>query len=189
MESCSNLKDIIVELAQDAEQVDQDSVEAVERLIMGAKRVFVGGAGRSGFAASAFSNRLMHLGFDSHFVGEPTCPSIREGDLLIMGSGSGKTEGMVIKAKKAVDEGAKVATITMNPDGDIAQMADAVVVIPGVTALRGSVKSAGKAPSIQPNGSSFEQLSWLTYDSMVVDLMRLTGQTQKDMDYRHSNLE
>ena len=189
MSSCANLKDIIIELAQDAEMVEQEGVEAVEQLIVSSHRVFVAGAGRSGFAASAFSNRLMHLGLDSHFVGEPTCPSIREGDVLVVGSGSGMTEGMVIKAKKAKSEGAKVATITINPDGEIAKIADAVILIPGKSTLRMKGGSAVKAPSIQPDGSSFEQLSWLTYDSMVIDLMRLTKSTQEDMNHRHSNLE
>ncbi|WP_207703939.1 hypothetical protein [Candidatus Enterococcus ferrettii] len=39
------------------------------------------------------------------------------------------------------------------------------------------------------NGSSFEQLSWLVYDSMIVDLKKATGQEQKDMDDRHANME
>jgi D-arabinose 5-phosphate isomerase GutQ len=43
---------------------------------MRAKRIFVAGAGRSSFAARAFSNRLMHLGFSVWFVGEPTTPSL-----------------------------------------------------------------------------------------------------------------
>lgn len=188
MECCRNLVSIIEELVQDAKQVNQKHVEDVENLIVAAKRLFIAGAGRSGFAARAFSNRLMHLGLDVHFVGEPTCPSIHEGDLLIIGSGSGKTESLVTKAKKAKREGANLATITIHPDGEIGSMADACIQIPGISSR---VEGTGghKAASIQPNGSSFEQLSWLIYDSMVVDLMKKLNQTQKQMDYRHANME
>jgi len=144
------------------------------------------GAGRSGFAARAFSNRLMHLGFDSRFVGEPTTPSIRKGDLLIIGSGSGKTESLVTMAKKAKSEEAKLATITISPEGEIGSMADAYIQIPGISS-RGPVVE--KAPSIQPHGSSFEQLAWLVYDSMIIDLKKQTNQEQGDMDHRHANME
>ncbi|MGM0168844.1 6-phospho 3-hexuloisomerase [Enterococcus sp. AZ135] len=186
MEVCGNLLSIIEELAQDAKQVDQEQLNQVEKLILDAKRVFIVGAGRSGFAARAFSNRLMHLGFDSRFVGEPTTPSIRKGDLLIIGSGSGKTESLVTMAKKAKSEEAKLATITISPEGEIGSMADAYIQIPGISS-RGPVVE--KAPSIQPNGSSFEQLAWLVYDSMVIDLKKQTNQEQGDMDHRHANME
>jgi 6-phospho-3-hexuloisomerase len=35
--------------------------------------------------------RFMHLGVPAHAVGEPTAPSIRVGDTLVMISGSGRT--------------------------------------------------------------------------------------------------
>lgn len=186
MKKAVNLLSIIEELAQDAKQVDNDRLIAVEELIMNANRVFVVGAGRSGFAARAFSNRLMHLGFDSYFVGEPTTPSIRKGDLLIIGSGSGKTESLITMAKKAKNEHAKLATITIHPQNEIGSLSDAYIRIPGISSRDVAME---KAPSIQPNGSSFEQLSWLVYDSIIVDLKKMTKQKQADIDYRHANME
>jgi len=61
-----------------------------------------------------------------------------------------------------------------------------LVQIPGIST---GDHPSEKAPSIQPNGSSFEQLSWLVYDSMIVDLKKELKQEQTDMDYRHANLE
>ncbi len=69
MKSCDNLLAIISELADDARQVDGDAVTRLGEMILTAERIFVAGAGRSGFAARAFSNRLMHLGFSVWFVG------------------------------------------------------------------------------------------------------------------------
>ncbi|MDO4169471.1 MAG: 6-phospho-3-hexuloisomerase [Lachnospiraceae bacterium] len=185
MSECKNIFAILGELTEYAKQMDNDGLAAVEKLITEAKRIFVGGAGRSGFAARGFSNRLMHLGYTVYFVGEPTTPSIQEGDLLIIGSGSGNTASLVSNAKKAKEQGAKVATLTMFPENKIGSMADAAIKIPGETE---KVKGKGTG-SVQASGSSFEEMSWITYDAMVMDLMRITNQTSEDLFVRHANME
>ncbi|CUH95216.1 hypothetical protein P22_1286 [Propionispora sp. 2/2-37] len=184
---CNNLISIINELAEDAKQVDGEAIVAVEELIKKADRIFVAGAGRSGYAARGFANRLMHLGYTSYFVGEPTTPSIQKGDILIIGSGSGETGSLVTMAEKAKKQGAVLATLTIFPNNRIGSMADACIKIPGVTSKVG--EASGKAASIQPKGNSFEQLSWLIYDSMIIDLKKALGQTDDDMFSRHANLE
>ena len=60
MSEAKNIFVILDELKGNAKQIDNEGLESVERLITEAKRIFVGGAGRSGFAARGFSNRLMH---------------------------------------------------------------------------------------------------------------------------------
>lgn len=79
MTPCKNLSAILNELNTDAQAVSEDEVQQVVKEIMQANRVFVAGAGRSGFAARAFSNRLLHLGYRVAFVGEPTTPPIKQG--------------------------------------------------------------------------------------------------------------
>lgn len=182
-----NLQDIIAELQSYAKEVQQEDVDSVVELILKANHVFVAGAGRSGFAARGFANRLLHLGFKVYFVGEPTTAPIHEGDLLIIGSGSGTTSGLVTMAQKAKAQKAMLATITIAPEKTIGSMADAVIVLPGTTRLlQGSQKPVG---SIQPVGSMFEQLSWLVYDGMVMSLKEKTNQTNDDLIARHANLE
>jgi len=187
MKECTTLLTIIGELAADSKLTDEDEIQSVVKLIVEAKRVFIAGAGRSGFAARAFSNRLMHLGLTVYFVGEPTTPSIQEADLLIIGSGSGETASLVTMAKKASSQGAKIATLTIFPDHTIGSMADAIIKIPGVTAKCGS--ETGKQSSIQPLGSSFEQLSWLIYDSIIIEVNKVVKQSYEQMYARHANLE
>lgn len=187
MMPCENLQAIIQELTSDAQRVDDGEVKHFACLVQEAKRIFVAGAGRSGFAARGFSNRLMHLGFSVWFVGEPTTPSIRKDDLLVIGSGSGETASLVAMAHKAQAEGAKIATLTIYPDHTIGMLSSATIKIPGLTS-----KTAGfseKAESVQPPGSSFEQLSWLIYDSVIIELKKSTGQSVEQMYYRHANLE
>lgn len=184
---CQNLKKIVLELQEAATQVDEDQVNKFADTIIAAKRIFVAGAGRSGFCARGFSNRLLHLGFDVSFVGEPTTPPIKEGDLLIIGSGSGTTAGLVVMAEKAKKQGADIATVTISPENTIGSMAKAYIQLPGNTRSLGDGKKT--VESIQPVGSMFEQLSWLTYDTVIMTLRDKTGQTNDDLIARHANLE
>ncbi len=182
------LEQIINELSQYSPQVKQEEVYGLAKACAEAKRVFVAGAGRSGFAARGFANRLMHLGLTAYFVGDPVTPSIGKGDLLVVGSGSGTTAGMLANVNKAKAADASVGTLTIFPDAAIGQAADIVITIPGATPKKGS-QAADTATSIQPMGSLFEQLSWLVYDSIILELMELTGETGETMYPRHANLE
>lgn len=182
------LERIINELSQYSPKVKQEEVYGLAKACAEAKRIFVAGAGRSGFAARGFANRLMHLGLTAYFVGDPVTPSIGKGDLLVVGSGSGTTAGMLANVNKAKAAGASVGTLTIFPDAAIGQAADIVITIPGATPKKGN-QAADTATSIQPMGSLFEQLSWLVYDSIILELMGLTGETGETMYPRHANLE
>ena len=91
------LKKILEELMENAKQIRQEELEQFADKIQEGSRIFVAGAGRSGFVARAFSNRLMHLGLTVYFVGEPTTPSIQKGDLLVIVSGSGETGSLKVQ--------------------------------------------------------------------------------------------
>lgn len=188
MMEAKNLRLITEELQKYAGMVKEEDICAMAEVVKGANRIFLAGAGRSGLAARGFTNRLLHMGFDVHFVGEISCPPIRKGDLIVLGSGSGTTQSLIVMGKKAEGVGAKIATVTMFPTHSIGEMSDVIVTIPGAT----SKKAAGEknsAESIQPMGNLFEQLSWLVYDSVIMNLMTDMGQTSEEMMGRHTNLE
>lgn len=180
------LKKILEELEENAEQIRQEDLEKFADKIQTAKRVFVAGAGRSGFVARAFSNRLMHLGLTVYFVGEPTTPSIQKDDLLIIVSGSGETGSLKVMAVKAKKQGASVATITIFPEASIGSMADAVVHVPGSTP-KSEFKS--NVTSVQPMGNAFEQMTWLICDNVIMILMDKLAKTEEEMFKLHANLE
>lgn len=180
------LDSIVKELSEAAKLVEESALLELAQAILQADRVFVAGAGRSGFVARAFSNRLMHLGRSAYFVGESTTPAIQRGDLLIIGSGSGETASLVSMAKKAVEQKAEVVGITINSRSTIAGLSKIIVTLSGIKS-KSDINS--DKVSIQPMGSSFEQLSLLIYDSMVLILMELTKQTNEIMYKRHTNLE
>ena len=88
-------------------------IEAVEE----AKRIYVTGMGRSGLVAGSFAMRLVHLGFQAHVVGEMTAPAVKENDILIAISGSGKTRTVLAQVEAALNAGARVAGVTASRDG------------------------------------------------------------------------
>lgn len=180
------LSTIVHELAVAAEQVDESRLVRLAEACEQASRLFVAGAGRSGFVARALANRLMHLGFDVSFVGEPTTPPIDAGDLLIVVSGSGRTTGLVALVRQARHVGAGIATVTLDAEAPIGAASGVCVVLPGTTRL---APGSGGPASIQPVGSLFEQLAWLTCDALVVLLRDRGGRTNDDLIARHANLE
>lgn len=173
------------ELAALAAAVPAEAAEALAERLQAAPAVFVAGAGRSGLMGRALAMRLMHLGIAAHMVGETTTPAFRAGDLLLIGSGSGETPGLVAMAAKARRLGGVVALATTNPQSTIAESAELVV------ALAASPKDDADPSrrSQQPMGSLFEQGLLLLYDALVLRLMELRGLDGAAMYASHANLE
>lgn len=176
-----NLKSIVNELDTNTLSIDYEAFNNLTDQITHAKRIFLCGKGRSGLAISAFANRLMHLGLDVALVGEITAPRAKEGDLLIIGSGSGETGSLISLANKAKSEQVKIALITTNSESTIGKMADCVITLPCASKLDNNSK--------QPMASAFEQLSFMTYDAIVMELMSVLNQNADDMFQRHANFE
>jgi 6-phospho-3-hexuloisomerase len=177
---------IVQELGRTLGAISPEDGEALVDAILASRKVFVAGAGRSGFMVRAFAMRLMHLGFDSFVVGETVTPNLEKGDLLVIGSGSGETGSLVSMAGKAKKLEAGLALVTIFSKSSIARLADLVVRIPAPTAK--SEVETGFA-SMQPMGSLFEQSLLLFLDSVIVRLMERRGKDSRTMFMRHANLE
>lgn len=181
------VSEILNELTNNQVYLKDEQLEKVADIILQANHIFTAGAGRSGVAIRAFTNRLMHLGFSVSNIGEISTPHSTPGDLLIIGSGSGETESLVTLAKKAVKSNVKVVLFTMDEHSTIAKIAESVVVLPGVSP---KLKCKGlDNKSVQPMGSGFEQMMFLTYDGIIMELMERTGQTSDTMFVRHADFE
>ncbi len=177
---------VVRELGECLGKVSATSVQGAIDDISGARRIFCAGAGRSRLAVSAFTMRLMHLGKAAHLVGEVATPGISAGDLLIIGSGSGRTESLLAMANKAKKLGARILLLTIDPASPIGQLADRVIEIPAPSP---KASTAGGVRSIQPMGSLFEQSLFLVLDTLVILLMNKEGVTAERMFGRHANLE
>lgn len=183
----NNTAAILKELTNNLEYVEDKQLDCLVDIILESNHIFTAGAGRSGVAMKAFTNRMMHLGLSVSSVGDISNPHTKKGDLLIIGSGSGETESLVAMAKKAEKNGVRIALITMDDHSTIAKMAEVIVVLPGVSP---KLKHAGmEITSIQPMGSAFEQMTFLTYDGVILELMSRMNETSDTMFGRHADLE
>lgn len=167
------------ELSDIAASLPREEAESLAAAAEDARRVFVGGMGRSGLMMRAFAMRLMQLGVTVFVVGDTTTPSISKGDLLVLGSRFGRSGSLSHYVEIARREGARVAVVTMDPGTPLARMADLVATIP--------VAEGG--PSKQPMGTLFEQSLLVYLDAVVLLLKRRLRKTEEAMRKRHTNLE
>lgn len=177
---------IVKELESALKLVSAEDGEKLTDMILNAKKILVAGAGRSGFAAKAFTMRLMHMGFDAYVCGETVTPNLEKEDLFLVISGSGETGSLVNMTQKAKQIGAPVATVTICPDGTIGSQADLAVHIKAPTP-KAAVKES--VASIQPMGSLFEQSCFLFLDAVILRIMERKGYDSDTMFGRHANLE
>jgi 6-phospho-3-hexuloisomerase len=152
-----------------------------------AKRVFVAGAGRSGLVVRSFAQRLMQLGIDTYVVGETTTPEIHDGDLILIGSGSGRTGGPVSYARIAKHAGARVAAVTAARESPLIQLAHILIRLPAPTPKVHDEKDPPR--SAQPLGSLFEQTMLVYLDALILMLMEKMDVAADTLLSRHTRLQ
>lgn len=185
MNTTEYLNIIIQELSQSAKLISDIEADKLAKQILTSKKIFVYGAGRSGFMGKSFVMRMMHMGIDAYIVGETTTPTFEKDDLLIIGSGSGETKTLVPIAEKAKSLGGVLAIVTLSPDSTLGKLADIIVKLPGVA----KDQSKGDFKTIQPMGSLFEQTMLLFYDAIILTIMEKRNLDSSKMYGKHANLE
>ena len=147
-------------------------------------RIFVYGAGRSGFIGRCFAQRLMHLGIKACFVSDAITYQYSSKDLLILVSGSGETTSTVAIAKKAKEIGGKIVSLSSNLKSTISKLSDCIIEIKGK-----SKDIALTQDSLAPYTSLFDISVLAVLDSIGGILMKKLGVTEQDIDKRHASIE
>lgn len=177
---------IMADIGRTLRQVDADAVEALGAAVLAAERVFLAGKGRTGLQMRAFAMRLMHLGLQVHVVDDVTTPAIGAGDLLLIGSSSGRT-GSLLRYVESLDAtGAQLAALTGNLDSPLAAAANCRVYIPATNFKAGA--GAGDSSALVM-GSLFEHCLGLLCDLLIIRLKAALGVDEARMNARHANLE
>lgn len=158
-------------------QIPPAAAESLAARINSHPRIFVHGAGRSGLMLKAFAMRLAQAGYTVYVVGEVVTPAIRQGDLLLLASASGKTAGVLHSAQTAKLMGASLFVITATPESPLAACADSCLFIDAPT------KDRSDGTGVM--GTLFEQAVLLFCDHTVECL----GRDVSQMRARHANLE
>ena len=147
-------------------------------------RIFIYGAGRSGFIGRCFAQRLMHLGIKSCFVTDAVTYRYSKGDLLVLISGSGETTSPKAIAEEARKICGKIELLTGNPKSTIAMVSDLTIKIEGK-----SKEKAITQETLAPFTSLFDISTLSILDSIGASLMLVLGVTEKNIDERHASIE
>jgi len=172
---------IIDKIASILDATDKSHDVRLTEMLDGAKRIFIAGAGRSKLVGNFFAMRLVHGGYDVSVVGEIVTPSIKNGDLLIIISGSGETEQLIAFTKSAQKVGAKIVLISAKSSSTIGDMADAVFTV-------GSPEQYGKVVGM-PMGTVFELSTLVFLEAIISHIIHDKGIAEELMRERHANLE
>ena len=169
------LDEIVGYCREAVRSVDPACREKLLESVLGSRKVFVYGSGRSGLIGQLFAVRLVQLGLDVHFVGEMTTPIIGKEDLTLLISNTGRTSSVVQTATIARRIGSRVISVTGNPDSELAHNSDVSIVM--------EIPDGGDSA---PLGTVFEDSALLFFEVMVSDIMKRTGNREEDMRNRHA---
>ena len=172
---------IIDKISSILDATDKSHDVRLTEMLDNARRIFIAGAGRSKLVGNFFAMRLVHGGYDVSVVGEIVTPSIKNGDLLIIISGSGETEQLIAFTKSAQKVGAKIVLISAKSSSTIGDMADAVFTV-------GNPEQYGKVVGM-PMGTVFELSTLCFLEALISHIIWEKGIPEEVMRERHANLE
>jgi 6-phospho-3-hexuloisomerase len=175
------MKESVDYITKNIQQIFKDGIENTDKFvdsIIGSRRIFIYGVGRSGLIAKAFAIRLVQMGLEVYFVGETITPIVEEGHLVIIVSYTGETMSAIQTANIVRRVGAKVITITANVHSKLANASNQVVVID-------PPKDEDKK-RLAPLGTLFEGAALIYLDGIVAQLMEKLGQSEGSMRKRHA---
>ena len=153
--------------------------------IISAGTVVCAGAGRVGLATAGFAKRLGHLGKEAFWIGDTTLPRTGTGDLMFISSGSGETRSIVTIGEVAKQNGLTIALLTCTDDSTLSRLADVQVTLNCPSKLNAEKEKMSK----QPMTTLFEQACQIYLDSIVLELMAVTGRSEIEMMGRHNAIE
>lgn len=204
MDTCYPLRDLMLMMASRIEEVarsiEQTQVECFLTEINKAERIFVLGAGRSGFVAKSFGMRLMHLGLDAYVVGETVTPAFHTKDTLVAFSGSGKTKSVLEACETSRQIGGSLCLITGARQSPMSDLATCVVYLKtddesihtgsdhfDLRQLRGEHRSLSR-PST-PIGTVFETSAMIFADSVISALIEMKECSIEEIIHRYANMQ
>jgi 6-phospho 3-hexuloisomerase len=184
----NTLLEIADKVKQNSDAIDTNKVLKLIELIIEVNlndgRIFIYGAGRSGFIGRSFAQRLMHLDIKSCFVSDAVTYRFSKDDLLIIISGSGETTSPKAIAEKAKEIGGKIALFTGNLKSSIAMLSNLSIKVEGK-----SKEKAISQETLAPFTSLFDISTLSILDSIGASLMLILEKTEKDIDERHASIE
>lgn len=170
--------DYIIRAVRETLKEDIENTDKFVDLLIGSRKIFLYGVGRSGLIAKAFAIRLVQMGLEVFFVGETITPIVEEGNLVVIVSYTGETMSAIQTANIVRRVGAKVVSITAHPHSKLATASNLVIEI--------HPPKDEDRKRLAPLGTLFEDATLIYLDSVVAELMERLGQSEGSMRRRHA---
>lgn len=178
--------------AEMLKSVDQAELDAMVDAILGAERIFVTGWGRAGNNIKMMSMDCSQIGLSTHVIGDNSCPSMTDRDILIIGSGSGGTKSMLLFANQAKAHGSKIGLIVATRGSELEKLADVTVhVLDDVIIGQGYRPKEG---TVTPEEALVQSNAFYPVMQTVCDVIQSycaekLGVTLEDIGRNHNNIE
>jgi 6-phospho-3-hexuloisomerase len=183
-----SFKRIIQSLVKLQKEIDASQLEKFIKVLVdtfsSGKNVFLYGFGRSLLVGKSFSMRLMHLGFNSHVIGEVVTPPVNPDDVFLTISRTLSNELISVAIDKAKNCKAKIIVISSKDDSYLLIKADNFVIVPDFKSNTANISEMNA-----PLGTLFEISTMMLLDCVVIELMSRLGITENDMEARHANIQ
>ena len=150
--------------------------EFIDR-ILDSKKIFIYGVGRSGLVGKAFAIRLVQLGLRVFFIGETITPIVEPDDFVIVISKTGQTMSAIQTANIVGRVGANVAVITAKDTSKLAHASSILITLKDTN---------NSKTELAPLGTLFEDTALIFLDSLIPEIMKRLGETEKNMRARHA---
>ncbi|MHA1791376.1 MAG: SIS domain-containing protein [Promethearchaeota archaeon] len=166
-----NLKENIEHLKKNFENTSK-FIELIMQAIKERKNIFLLASGRSAFILQCFATRLVHLGANVYIVTNlASIPRIRDGDYLIVLSGSGTTPLVEKILRTYVGDcvPASIIVITSYPKSVIGRLGDLTIKLLGRT-KKDTGHAMDDTAKLTPEGTAFEQIAFTYLDAVIAEL-------------------
>jgi 6-phospho-3-hexuloisomerase len=165
-----NLEENIAHMSEHYEYVQQVRDRLLED-ILSKKRIYILASGRSAMVGQMFQTRLEHFGVESRFITNTrSVPRLREGDSIIVISGSGTTPIVKAMVETYLVYNPFVIVLTSYPNSVIGRLGDVTVKLKGRTKSDLERRSRGLDSTLAPEGTAFEHAALAFLDGVVAEL-------------------
>ena len=168
------------------QELDEKQVgDFTKAILLHKSMIFLFGLGRSGLVVQTFAMRLSQIGRKARFLGEPTVPPVKKGDIFIVVSGSGTN--LIKETRIAKEElGAKIIIVTSYKDSPLAKMANLILIIPGREKEDSEMSYYERKLKGRPAlalGTAFEILAMVIFDSVIGTIVEEEKMSEKDLEH------
>ncbi|MCG3216212.1 MAG: SIS domain-containing protein [Candidatus Heimdallarchaeota archaeon] len=154
------------------------------------KRIYILASGRSAMIGQMFQTRLEHFGVECRFITNTrSVPRLREGDTIIVISGSGTTPIVKAMLETYLIYNPFAIVLTSYPHSVIGRLGDVTVKLKGRTKSDLERRTKGLDSTLAPEGTAFEQVALAFLDGIVAELaVSLHRDEQSMLDLHNQGL-